>query len=354
MRTENPQLAKIFTDCSKLAKEQTNICMYPGCNEKAINSHIMQKNGILSSIAEDQHLWESAVDHFKAEYIGFQRKGINKIYTFLGFCNTHDTEIFKKIESKDDIDFSDYESCLLFALRTACNEYRIKEIVIKQQECTLVHPDTVSNGMLEISIEQSKIGLKDLSFQIDSMWNDLQNKTESFVFEFREMELFELCLNSIYTYDTSQEIQDYILKHGKDMERTSEIFISLFPYREKSILLMGYHKADLAKVKSFVNLFFKENEKRLKRRLSSLITFNCETWVCSNTLFKEKFEGLDSEFFKTMLFSGENGNERKTFNVNLFSNNFKKEFKDFVDKNIAKPWPVKLSKNPFLSQHSNY
>lgn len=334
MKTTTPELAKIFSDCSKQAREQTNICMYPGCTEKSINSHIMQKNGILSSIADDKHLWESGVDHFKKEFIGFQRKGINKIYTFLGFCNSHDTSVFEKIETKDDIDFNDYESCLLFALRTACNEYRIKEIVIKQQECILNHPDTLSNGMLEISIEQSKIGLKDLSFLIDSMWDDIKNKTQSFVFEYREMEHFELCLNSIYTYDTSQEIEDYIKKHGKDMERTSEIFISFFPYNGKSILLMGYHKDDTVKVKSFVNLFFKENEKRLKRRLSSLITFNCETWVCSNSLFKKKFEGLDSEFFKTMLFSGENGNERKTFDVNIFLDNFKEKFRDFVNKNI--------------------
>ncbi|KMQ70212.1 hypothetical protein ACM44_13455 [Chryseobacterium koreense CCUG 49689] len=50
MKTENPQLAKIFTDCATQAKEQTNMCMYPDCTECAINSHIMQKNGILSSI----------------------------------------------------------------------------------------------------------------------------------------------------------------------------------------------------------------------------------------------------------------------------------------------------------------
>ncbi|AZB10944.1 hypothetical protein EG344_19950 [Chryseobacterium sp. G0162] len=335
MKTTQPELAKIFTDCIKQATEQTNTCMYPGCEENAINSHIMQKNGILSSIAEDRHLWQSAVNHFKQEYIGFQKKGINKVYTFLGFCNNHDTSVFQKIESKNKIDFSDYESSLLFALRTACNEYRIKEIVIKHQKCILAHPDTISSRRVKIFIEQNEIGLQDLTFFIDAMWNDLNNNTESFEFSFREFEWFELCLNSIYTYDTSQEIENHIRKHGVDMPRTSQIFISLFPYDNKSILLMGYHKDDTSKVKSFVNLFFKENEKRLKRRLSSLITFNCETWVCSERLYQSKFQGLDSEFFKTMLFSAQNGNERKTFDVNLFADNFKEKFKDFVKKNIA-------------------
>ena len=80
MRTEHPKIAKIFTDCANKAKSGTNICMHPNCNEKAINSHIMQKNGILSSIADDKHLWESSIDHFKQEYTRLHRKGINKIY----------------------------------------------------------------------------------------------------------------------------------------------------------------------------------------------------------------------------------------------------------------------------------
>ncbi|PKQ45322.1 hypothetical protein [Confluentibacter flavum] len=336
MKTERPKIAKIFTDCANKAKSSTNICMYPNCNQKAINSHIMQKNGILSSISDDKHLWELSVDHFKQEYIGLQRKGINKIYTFTGFCNNHDSLIFSKIETQEEIDFDDYESCLLFALRTAHNELWLKEVVIKIQECIINHPGVeMNNEMLKETIRQNKLGIKDLEFYTNSMWSDLSNKTESFVFEYREMVLTQLCLNSIYTYDTSQEIMDYQYKYRKDMERTSEIFISYFPYLNKSILLMGYHKDDTSKVKSFVNVFFKENIKRTNRRLSSLITFNCETWVCSNSFYKEKFEGLDSEFFKAMQFSGKNGNERKTFDVDFFKPDFKKNFRDFINKNVG-------------------
>lgn len=335
MKTVSPELAKIFTDCNQKAKESTNECMFPGCNEKSINSHIMQKNGILSTISDDRHLWESGVDHFKQEYIGFKKKGINKIYTFTGFCNSHDTSVFQKIETQGSIDFNDYESCLLFALRTACNEHWIKQVVIKQQECIKNNPNTISDYRVDISIEQNKIALDDMNFFIDAMWNDLKNNTQNFVFEYREMEYQEICLNSIYTYETSQEITDYKYRTGKDLPRTSEIFISYFPYQKKSILLMGYHKDDEKKVKSFVNLFFKENDKRTKRRLSSLITFNCETWVCSNQLYEEKFKGLDSEFFKAMTFSATNGNERKTFAVNLFEKDFKENFKTFIKKNVG-------------------
>lgn len=336
MKTEYPKIAKIFTDCTKKAKSETNVCMHPNCNEKAIKSHIMQKNGILSSIAEDKHLWESSVDHFKREYIGFRKKGINKIYTFPGFCNNHDRSIFSKIETEGAIDFQDYESCLLFALRTTYNELWLKEVVVKMQECVINHSgvDTDKKKLREL-VRQNKLGIIDLSYYTKSMWSDLENKNKSFVFQHREMKYEEICLNALFTYDTSSEIEDYLYKNGKDMSRTSGIFISYFPYNGKSILLMGYHKDDTAKVKSYVNLFFKENFKRTQKRLSSLIILNCETWICSDTFYKEKFEGLDSEFFKAMELSIKNGNERKTFGFDLFKTDFKGVFKNFIDKNVG-------------------
>ena len=98
---------------------------------------------------------------------------------------------------------------------------------------------------------------------------------------------------------------------------------------------MGYHKADTSKVKSYINLFFKEDKKRTYKRLSSLIVLNCETWVCSDSFYRNKFVGLDSEFFKAMEFSAKNGNERKTFDFNLFKPDFKKKFKDFIKTNVG-------------------
>lgn len=329
MDKERLKIAKISNDFREQAKKEICGCMYPNCSNNAINSHIMQKNGVLSSISNDRHLWELSVNPFKDEFSVFRRVGINNIYTFLGFCNEHDTNLFKKIESKEGIDLNDYESCLLLALRTACNEYRLKEIIIRWYEYLLNNDTEEEYGkqILSQNIIKNQLGLKDLDFYIQAMWNDLQNKTQSFVFNHRKMEKLELCLNSIYTYDTSLEMRDYILKNGKDMERTSGIFISFFPYNDESILLMGYHKSDESKVKSFVNLFFKENEKRVKTRISSLIIFNCETWVCSNELYHSKFVGLDSEFHQAITWSFRSGNERKTFNVNIYDSNFKESFK---------------------------
>lgn len=335
MKTERPELAKIFVECAKKARLSTNTCLFPGCDKTAINSHIMQKNGILSSISEDRHLWEFNVDHFKKEYFLFKRTGINEIYTFLGFCNEHDTNLFQKIETQGKIDFDDYESCALFALRTLCNELWLKLVVKKHHQCVLDHPETVSDEILiNKVIEQGDIALQDLKFFEDRLWNDLNNKTKSFVFEWREFPKQEICLNSIFTYDTSEEILNHIKEFGTDKDRLVEIFVSFFPYLDKSILIMGYLNEDAKVAKPFVNSFMKENSKRVYRKLSNLIILNCETWVCSPKFYKKKLEGLDSYFFEATNFSSKNGNERRVFNINLFEDNFKDLFKKFI-KNIS-------------------
>lgn len=336
MKTDNPEIAKIFTDCIQKAKSETNACMYPGCTSKSINSHIMQKNGILSSIAEDKHLWELKIDNFQKEQIGFKKNGINKIYTFLGFCNEHDTSVFKKIETEGKIDFDNYTSCLLFALRTLHNEIWRKQVVIKLHECTLKNTDiTINRKLLESTIKQNKLGIKDLEFSKNSMWSDLKNNTESFVFQHSEFTLHEICLNAIINYETAEEIYNYQVKHGKDMDRLTAIFISFFPYLGNSKLLMGYHKDDVTLAKPYVNAFFKENEKRTFRRLTNMFAFYVETWVCSTKFYEEKVKGLDSEFHKSMSFATENGIGRKVFDVNMFEKDFKKKFKEFIKRSVG-------------------
>lgn len=336
MKTENPKIAKVFADCSEKAKSETNVCMYPGCTNKSINSHIMQKNGILSAIAPDKHLWELKIDNFKKEYIGFKKNGINKIYTFLGFCNEHDTSVFKKIETEGEINFNDYTSCLLFALRTLHNEIWLKQVVVKLHECVLKDTSIIIDRVsLKSTIQQNKLGIQDMEFYKDAMWSDLKNETESFTFQYREFDLQEVCLNATINYETTQEIIDYKIKHGKDIDRLTGIFISFFPYLGKSTLLMGYHKDDIVLAKPYVNTFFKENEKRTYRRLTNMFAFYVETWVCSTKFYKEKIEGLDSEFHKSMIYATDNGFGRKIFNVNMFEKDFKKKFRDFIKRNIG-------------------
>lgn len=333
---KDPKIAKIITDCSENAKKSTNSCYYPGCKNKAINSHILQKNGILSSITNDGHLWRYQVQHFDEDLFIFKKVGISKIYTFLGFCNEHDTNLFKKIET-NTVDFNDYESCLQFLLRTVYKEVWLKEVVIKMLECTRDNLQINSNNyLLNNNIDQNKIGLEDLNFLEGEIWKDVKTQSENFVFHWKEFPLKEFCMNGIYTYDTTEERNKYISRHHKDIERLSEIFITFFPYNGKSILIMGYHKSDQHKVKGYVMTFIKESEKRTLRKLTNFALFHCETWVCSENFYKQNFENIENVFPKLTIYSIRKiKNERTVFDLNIFENNFRIKLKNWENKYIG-------------------
>jgi imidazole glycerol phosphate synthase subunit HisF len=96
----------------KRARRAQRKCMFRGCDEISINSHLLQKKGIINQIAENNHVVELAIDNYKPDVFYFKRSGINDAFTFPGFCKTHDNDLFKEIET-DNIDYSNYRTNLL-------------------------------------------------------------------------------------------------------------------------------------------------------------------------------------------------------------------------------------------------
>lgn len=335
MTQEELEFAKLFKECTNKSISSIKTCYHPECEEKSINSHLLQKNGILSSIAIDSHLWHMEIDNFKNPYFSFKRSGLNKVYSFNCFCNKHDSELFKKIETSV-IDFEDYESCLLFTLRSVYNEIWRKEVNLQKYHCmSLKKPELNTNPIFTGTVQQETLGLSDLRITEKEIWNDLKNNTESFVFENRKISRIELCLTAFYNYETTLELNQHILTHGKDMESVSSIFVNIFPYQNISRLLMGYMKKDEKKVKGYFYTFFKESEKRLQRKLTNLMVFQCETWVVSDQIYNQKIKGIEDLFAHAMKFSCNNPNERQTFDINIFNDNFKDKFLSWCNQNVG-------------------
>lgn len=333
MDVDKIKFSKLFHDSRKIAIEKINKCYHPNCSEKSINSHILQKNGILSSIATENHLWEHELNQFKEPHFQFKRTGINKIFSFNCFCQKHDSELFKTIEN-EDINFENYKSCLLFTLRTIYNEKFRKEVNIEifNRILNSEFSANINTEFLKLTLQQEKLGIKDIESNENDIWKDLNENTESFVFEVRQISKIELCLSAFYNYETTLEMNKYRFKYGKDMERISEIFINLFPYNGKSILLMGYNKKDEKSVKADFYTYFKESEKRVQRKLTNLFLFACETWVISEKLYNEKFKGIEDTIAFASNYSIRNYNERQNFALNMFLPNFKIEMLKWFNK----------------------
>jgi hypothetical protein len=320
LKKEDIEFFRAMAKCKAGAEKHSTVCRYPGCEEKPINSHLLQKNGILSKIAPDKHLWQLEINNYSETQFKFESRGINEIFSFDCFCSDHDTNLFKKIEG-GKIDFGDYRSCLLFSLRTLFNEIFRKEVNVLHHLCLISRlPSKFDNDEFRAHIKSEELGIEDLKLTEKLIWDDLNKGTESFVLQHRVFSRLELCISASYTYDTSAEM----LKQPE--VRPADLIINFFPYQDSSILIMGYKKHDEKKVKSYMNCFFKESERRVGRLLTNLLLFQCETWVCSDTLYKKKIRGIENYFFNAVKFSVKNYNERKNFDINIFESDFPKKF----------------------------
>ncbi|MDF7802099.1 SEC-C domain-containing protein [Pontiellaceae bacterium B1224] len=84
------------------------LCLHPdaspeNCSGKIIKAHTIQRNGGLSKIAHNGHVYTVSTDIASVIKNGgklsLQLTGLKNATTFTGFCNKHDTEIFKPIET---------------------------------------------------------------------------------------------------------------------------------------------------------------------------------------------------------------------------------------------------------------
>ncbi|MCJ7449136.1 MAG: hypothetical protein MUO72_15765 [Bacteroidales bacterium] len=318
--SKEKQIQEVLNTTFKRANDKSRICCVPGCNKPAINSHILQKNGILNGIAQNRHIIISTTDFFEADIFHFRRKGINESFTFKGFCSEHDKSIFSPIEDYE-IDFEDYKSQLLFAYRTVLNERVKKEVILdwhKYQKESKVLSGEIDTKLLDESDEQERLGIKDISYFQDKIEKDLKNNTESFVFKFRYTKPVEICIASHFTFETTRERNNEIQKTGKDFDLLTDIFLSFFPIEGENVLLIGYLKEQESKCGNFVQTFLDCTEDELFKKISDLILCRCEVWACSENFYSNYIKPREGQINKIFQESAESIDEDRSLNFNIF------------------------------------
>ncbi|MXS71579.1 hypothetical protein GSF70_10150 [Flavobacteriaceae bacterium W22] len=319
---------RIIVEARKTAINNIKKCFYPGCNEKSINSHILQRKGILDKISTNSHLWTFRNNHQKNE-LEFKRVGLKKAFAFHCFCNHHDTELFKEIETTD-IDFTKYRTMLLFTLRVLYDEIYKKIVFVETCELILdTNSDLFDKEVLITDIEDGKLAISDLKRIEQKIILDLEQNTEHFVFKKRDIPRIDFCVSTFFTYDTTEEIEKLEEESGRKLDRYTEMFISIFPYQQGNILLMGYEKIDDVKVKDYFDEFFiEENPELCYKKITNLLIFNCENKVFGDQFYSEKIEGIESKHIEATEFmlDKNNKNERTSFEINFYNEDFKQIF----------------------------
>lgn len=286
------QISARFNKHNLKASKIQRKCCFPDCKNLAINSHILQKNGILTQISNNGHIYVLRGDFLNPNLFFFKKSGLNTTYTFKGFCMEHDKSIFRPIEDFE-IDYEDYNSQLLFAYRTILNERRKKEMLIDSKHLQLKDNqlyDSIDISITKQLIAQERLAIKDIAYYEHLAFNDMQNGTENFIFKTRYTQKADICLASYFSYETTIQREKKIFNTGNDYELLTGIFISYFPLEEENVLMMGYAKSMEHICGEYVSNFFEIDESTLFRKISNLLLGRCEEWACSEHFYQNKIQ----------------------------------------------------------------
>ena len=127
---------------AKLQQEfSKGYCSHPNasttnCSGAPIRAHTVQRRGGIDTIAEKGHVISAktaAQDIYKNKGQFIPRSvGVRSASTFFGFCNLHDTQMFRPIE-KGTIQIND-ETCFLMSFRAISYEHFQKRAALRASE----------------------------------------------------------------------------------------------------------------------------------------------------------------------------------------------------------------------------
>jgi hypothetical protein len=237
MGKEQKIIERIIAKINKNVNAIPWTCIIEGCNEKAINSHILQKNGVLSNIESQGHVYEiKPLDVFKWSELNFgaisffKRLSISQVHCYPTLCNLHDTQIFHSIETHP-LNFSNYKINLLFAFRTLLSMIRKEEIVLKKENrivnSKVIRANKASDSVINISNQNICVIEELLTLrqeQLSKFQEDIQNGTQNFNY-------IELSYPFKEVYSSSIHLSPNNLEH---------IYINIIPYDGNCKILIFY------------------------------------------------------------------------------------------------------------------
>lgn len=316
------EFQKIYAGISKNLRNKKWKCIVDSCEGHSINSHLLQQNGILNMIAEDNHVIEvKPIDTFKwsdkDSPLSFKKVSVKKALSLNLFCNNHDTDIFKPAETLP-LKLNDYITHILFSYRVICAEIRKKEHNIETYE-RLLKSSTLSGTLpkeqFEITIKGSKRGIEDLKIYKKSIEDELDGGDENYIFKVIRYPLIKVyCSAGFNIYETYQTPYEEIpLKY---------VFIHVIPDETHLNIIVGYHKGFVKKsIVDYVESWEDLSMSDLEFRLTDLFATRVENWGLSPEIYSGLDKSTEKEFIKYFGENSSNYLDGQRVDFNLFEGN---------------------------------
>lgn len=283
------------------------------CSSGIIEAHSIQRNRILKRIAECGHvlIFEFFYDNGGVK-IGPKANGIKETSIFTGFCNNHDSTLFKPIDT-NNYEIGNEEQEFLFAYKALAKEHNIKlsmydaykEIdnwitnnnVGELRKFHLIRYDNDLDilkdnlGWLKLMLENFKASTRELNhlkkimnINLDSnRYSNLITKVLTFKEEYPLA--CSSCISPTNDFE-GKNINNFKLLNN-DLHN---FFLTIFPQNNETYILISFfrkHKNSF----TFIDRFLKEDTEKQKILLTNLLLKHVENFAISPSYW----EGLNDE-----------------------------------------------------------
>ena len=290
-----PKEKKIISDLRIKSRKLTQKCYTPNCSNLAIRSHLLQKKGVLNTIASDKNKiveLEYQDLRFNNKTYTFKEKGIIKQKSenlnFWGFCSNCDNKIFKKIETFP-VDLSIYQNQLLFSYRGFLNEHNKQQYNIKWHEAIFNSsylPNNIKDSYFKIYLNQkSCIEIGEIIKKLFE--NDITSGTKNFEFIYFTLPKFDICTSAVYTIPHKVILNLHHQRVSQNKLKSNMTFINLIPHNNHLAVILGkINDNDLINGLD-LKYITKQNEKNKQKIISDILIKHIETWFISPQLLKK-------------------------------------------------------------------
>lgn len=272
----------------KYAQSYPYHCCCPGCNEKAIKSHLLQQHPILKSISDENNCLLQMVDNIMDPRSGnwrFYNKhkvGITNALQYKMFCGKHDSSLFKEIEKRNSVPKS-LQDCLLLSFRSACavrhqEEHRLH---IYEKECIV----TGQKSPLE---DNSRAFIRRIDSVVDNLWKAINGEGDNY-YLFRMVSMPRIDIAASDCMIDEKDFESHIEDDGYDSSLNC-MFVHLIPNDGVLLILLGCDtRYDIGRKHEQVIMGFPTGDIPPADYLNTIkgILLKSNNWCCSPNLYDE-------------------------------------------------------------------
>lgn len=306
-----------------LAKIQKKVlkgikCQCPGCTEFAINSHLLQRHGILNNISCTHKFREVkyrypiywTTDNNKWE---FKSIGINEALSHPIFCAKHDTELFRSIEVKN-FNLDSYRNQLLYSYRALCSEIVKIEVVANQWKEIIKNNEDLNISFNEEVSEHIRKFLCTGTFLRklkDELTEEISHNRGLFYFKHYVYPKLDIYASAIYGGDENDN-----LPYGVMIEE-SILFIHIIPRESTLDIIIGYPRSHVnSHIRQYIELWGNLDVNSLGYMLTDLFATKIENFGMSEELYNKIPEETKKRFIE---FKNLHSNDNVPIDFNLFA-----------------------------------